>query len=67
LAVAATGVPYPLRYTTTGNQHPGGRIDVCNDGKASDARGTISFSQFGHVPPIHPPRSARQAAVGPNV
>jgi hypothetical protein len=65
VAVAATGAPYPLRYTATGGQRAGGRVDVCNDGKASDARGTITFSQFGKVPPIQPPKGAVQLTAGP--
>jgi hypothetical protein len=66
LAVAATGAPYPLRYTATGGQRAGGRIDVCNDGKASDAHGVITFGQFGRVPPIRPPKGAQQPAAGPS-
>jgi len=58
LAVATTGRPYPLRDTATGPTRAGGRIDACNDGKASDMRGTITFSQFGHIAPIGPPTDA---------
>jgi hypothetical protein len=61
LAIASAGTPYPLRYTATGGQRAGGRIDVCNDGKASDARGTVTFGEFGHVPMIQAPRQAQQA------
>jgi hypothetical protein len=60
LAIAATGPPYPLRLTSTGQSRPGGPIDVCNDGRPSNAHGTITFSQFGHVPPIRPPAHAEQ-------
>jgi hypothetical protein len=58
LAVATSGVPYPLQLTGAGRQRPGGRIDVCNDGKASYSRGTLTFSQFGAVAPISPPADA---------
>jgi hypothetical protein len=54
-AVAATGPPYPLRATSLGRSRAGGRLDACNDGKASTSLGTITFSQFGRVPPIQPP------------
>ncbi len=61
LAVAAAGKPYPLRYTATGRTRPGGRVDVCNDGKGGDAQGTISLDQFGRIDPIQPPVGAEQA------
>lgn len=65
LAIAATGPPYPLRLTALGGQRAGGPIDVCNDGKASNARGTITFSRFRGVPPIQAPQGAEQLAQGP--
>jgi hypothetical protein len=65
LTVAAHGTPYPLRYSATGNQRAGGRIDVCNTGKASSARGTITFGQFDHVAPIRAPKHAVQPSSGP--
>jgi hypothetical protein len=55
LAVAATGTPYPLRLITTGSHRSGGRVDVCNDGKASGAGGSLIFSQFNRVREILPP------------
>ncbi len=64
LAVAASGPPYPLRYTGTGRQRAGGRIDVCNNGKPSDSRGTVTFSQFGQVPPIQAPKNVVRPAAG---
>lgn len=64
IAVAAAGPPYPLRVTATGTGRPGGRIDVCNDGKGSDIRGTITLSRFGHVPTIRPPKNVQQAVPG---
>jgi hypothetical protein len=64
LAVAATGAPYPLRYTVTGGQRAGGHIDECNDGKATDARGTLTFSQYGEVPPIQAPAGAEPPPTG---
>jgi hypothetical protein len=54
-AVAAAGTPYPLRATSLGRSRAGGPIDACNDGKASTSLGTITFSEFGRVPPIQPP------------
>jgi hypothetical protein len=58
IAVAASGSPYPLRYTATGRTRRGGRVDVCNTGKGGDSEGTIAFSQFGHVPVIQAPTAA---------
>ena len=58
LAVASTGTPYPLRYTATGGQRAGGTVNVCNSGKASSARGSITFGEFGMVPPIQAPAGA---------
>ncbi len=55
LAVAATGTPYPLRYTASGERRAGGRIDVCNKGKANHNHGTLAFGEFGKVPPIQAP------------
>ena len=48
----------PLRYTATGGQRAGGRIDVYNDWTANNARGTLTFSQFGQVPAIEAPKGA---------
>jgi hypothetical protein len=62
IAVAASGPPYPLRYTATGPTRAGGRIDVCNDGKGDDSEGTISFDQFGQVPNISAPTGVRGGA-----
>lgn len=64
LAVAATGKPYPLRFAATGNQRAGGRIDVCNSGKASQARGQLRFSGFNAVGSIRPPQHAVQLKSG---
>jgi hypothetical protein len=61
LAVAATGPPYPLQAVSAGGQRAGGPIDVCNDGKASDTRGTLSFSHYGAVPALHAPKGAVHA------
>jgi hypothetical protein len=58
LDVAATGPPYPLQATADGPQRAGGPIDVCNDGKAGDVRGRITFSHFGAVPPLQAPKHA---------
>lgn len=58
LAVATTGPPYPLQVVSTGPQRPGGHVDVCNDGKADDSRGKLTFSQFGAVKPVSPPTTA---------
>lgn len=61
LAVATSGEPYPLRVTATGRQRAGGLIDVCNDGKAGTAHGSLMFSRFGAVKPISPPANAIHA------
>jgi hypothetical protein len=58
LYVAATGPPYPLRVTGTGHQRAGGRVDVCNDGKASNAGAVATFSQFNRTPPVEAPANA---------
>ncbi len=55
LAVASTGPAYPLRVTSTGPTRPGGKVDACNTGKANDVQGTITLSQFNHVPPSRHP------------
>lgn len=57
LAVAASGPPYPLQAVNSGRQRPGGRIDVCNDGKATDTHGVLTLSDFGAVPPIQTPKN----------
>jgi hypothetical protein len=63
LAVATTGPPYPLRTTGRGPQHPGGRIDVCNDGHASGSQdGSLTFSQFNRVGPLQAPTNAIETA-----
>ncbi len=66
LAVAADGPPYPLRLTATGNQRAGGRIDVCNNGHPTDARGAITLTDFGHVPAITAPQHATQIGQSPS-
>ena len=58
LAVAASGPPYPLRASATAGQRAGGRVDVCNDGKASDTHGTLTLSHFGSAPSIKAPQHA---------
>lgn len=60
LAVAASGTPYPLQVRETGAKRAGGRIDVCNDGRAEDSRGEFTFSRFGAPPPITAPNHAAQ-------
>jgi hypothetical protein len=62
LAIATTGAPYPLQLTTNGDQRPGGHVDVCNNGKGSSAAGTITFGEYGKVPPIQAPKDAQPAA-----
>jgi hypothetical protein len=64
IAVAVSGPPYPLRYQATGRTRRGGPVDVCNDGKGDGATGTISFTQFGQVPTIHPPSGVESAPGG---
>jgi hypothetical protein len=58
LAVAATGPAYPLRVTSTGPSRPGGKIDACNDGKASDTQGSLTLSDFDHAPAVVAPKHA---------
>lgn len=55
LAVAASGPAYPLRITSTGPTRPGGKIDVCNNGKGDDTEGSLTLSHFGHAPAITAP------------
>jgi hypothetical protein len=58
LAVATSGPPYPLRATATAGQRAGGRVDVCNNGKAGNTHGTLTISHFGSVPPVKVPQHA---------
>lgn len=67
LTVAADGSPYPLTYTATAGARPGGRIDVCNDGKGDSAHGTITFNHFGHAPPITTPANPLRLPQPPSV
>jgi hypothetical protein len=67
LTVAATGMPYPLTYTATGGTRAGGRIDVCNQGKADSAHGTITLSHFGQVPAIVAPPNPIKLAQSPSI
>lgn len=64
IAIAADGAPYPLRYVATGRTRPGGRVDVCNNGKGGGATGTIALGRFGNTPSIQPPANAQS---GPSV
>jgi hypothetical protein len=64
LAVASTGRPYPLQVRLTGPKLAGGRIDVCNDGKADNSRGVLTLSQFGRVRPITSPPYAIEYGPG---
>jgi hypothetical protein len=61
LAIATSGPPYPLRATATAGQRAGGRVDVCNDGKASNTLGTLTISHFGAAPPIKAPQHVIRA------
>ena len=67
LAIAASGPPYPLAFTVTGGQRAGGRIDVCNQGKATTATGMLTLGQFGHVPPITAPTNVLSLGRSPTV
>jgi hypothetical protein len=62
IAVSAQGPPYPLRYVATGRTRPGGRIDICNDGKGDGATGTITLDRFGATPAIQPPAGAQSGS-----
>jgi hypothetical protein len=67
LDIASSGPPYPLALTETGGERAGGRIDVCNQGKADNDRGMITLSHFGHVSPIPPPRNPLELSQPPTV
>jgi hypothetical protein len=56
LAVQTDGPAYPLRVTSTGPTRPGGKVDVCNDGKGGDTEGSLTFTDFGHAPAITAPQ-----------
>jgi hypothetical protein len=66
LAVAASGTPYPLQLTALGPQLAGGRVDVCNDGKATSTISNLYLSHFGHVPAITPPANPIKGPSVPN-
>jgi hypothetical protein len=55
LAIASTGKPWPLRIVATGQQRPGGRVDVCNSGKGDAADAVVTLSHFDAVGPIASP------------
>jgi hypothetical protein len=59
LAIATTGVPYPLQVTASGKQQPGGAKGPCgSSGSGPSSVGTITLSGFGHLGklrlPAHP-------------
>ena len=57
--VATTGPAYLLKATVTGPSLPGGRVDMCNDGKGSTQTGTtFTLSQYGQVPAVQAPAHA---------
>lgn len=58
LFVATSGTPYPLREVATGARKPGGKVDVCNDGKGDDGKGDITLSEFNTAPAIPAPAGA---------
>jgi hypothetical protein len=62
LAIATTGAPYPLRVTSTGATRPGGKVDVCNNGKGDDSVGSVTLSDFNHAPAITAPKHAVKAS-----
>lgn len=59
LDVAESSPHYPLRLTNTSGTRPGGKVDVCNDGKGSHSIGAVSFTNFGHVKTISAPAGAQ--------
>ncbi|MGO9958454.1 MAG: hypothetical protein ACLP50_21235 [Solirubrobacteraceae bacterium] len=61
LAVAMDGPAYPLRVTSTGPTRPGGKVDVCNTGTGNDAEGSLTLSDFNHVPAITAPKNPVKA------
>jgi len=56
LAIAATGVPYPLKETETGRQRPGGTQPCTSSGPSTD--GTVTLSDFGHGGAVRVPADA---------
>ncbi len=55
LAVASTGPAYPLRIVATGSTRAGGKVDVCNDGKGDNGKGSLTLSKFDHAPALSVP------------
>lgn len=59
LAIATTGVPYPLQVTASGKPQPGAAKGPCgSSGSGPGSVGTVTFSGFGHLSrlrlPAHP-------------
>lgn len=59
LAIATTGVPYPLQITANGKQRPGTTKGPCgSNGSGPSTVGTVTLSGFGHLGklrlPAHP-------------
>jgi hypothetical protein len=66
LAIATNGPAYPLRVTTTGPTRAGGKIDACNDGKASNIEGSLTLTDFDQVPAIKAPPTTVKLGTDPS-
>lgn len=67
LEIATNGPAYPLRITSTGLTRPGGKVDVCNDGKAQNDEGSsITLSDFNDVPAIKAPSTTVKLGSAPS-
>jgi hypothetical protein len=55
LDIATAGPADPLRVTSTGPTLKGGKVGVCDDGKASDLEGSLTLSRFNNPPAITAP------------
>ena len=53
--IAAAGPPFVLRIVGLGPTRPGGRVDVCNDGKGGGATGVMTLTGFNHAPSLRAP------------
>ena len=64
MAVAATGRPYLLHMTSTGQTRPGGKVDVCHTGTGTTGGANVAFSDYGRVPAITAPSPVVNPAGG---
>jgi hypothetical protein len=67
LEIATNGPAYPLRITSTGLTRAGGKVDVCNSGKAENDEGSsITLSDFNRVPVIKAPSTTVKLGSAPS-